>query len=187
MMQPLNFTELEIRHQIWVELERAIQDRHHEWRTPVLVTVAKEGTPNARTVVLRDADAKLQSLQFFTDRRSPKIFELINQPAAMLVFWSMRLNWQLRVRVEMSVQTTGPQVDTVWERLSQSAAAGDYTSIVAPGDELPVGQVVPDDPKGMHHLAILVAKVLEIDWLEIRRNGHRRAVFGKDTWQWRVP
>jgi hypothetical protein len=186
-MQPLNFTELEIRQRTWIELERAIQDRHHEWRTPVLATVGQDGTPNARTVVLRGADAKLQSLQFFTDRRSPKISELINQPAAVLVFWSKRLNWQLRVRVEMAVQTTGLQVDAVWDRLGQSAAAGDYLSIDAPGDELPVGPAAPVDAKGMHHLAILVAKVQEIDWLELRGGGHRRAAFGKDTWQWRVP
>lgn len=186
-MHPLNFTEPEIRQRTWIELERATQDRHHEWRTPVLATVGKDGTPNARTVILRDADAKLQSLQFFTDRRSPKISELIHQPAAMLVFWSKRLNWQLRVRAELAVQTTGPQVDAVWDRLGQSAAAGDYLSTDAPGDELPVGQAAPGDTKGTHHLAILVARVQEIDWLELRQSGHRRAAFGEDTWQWLVP
>lgn len=106
-MHPLNLTELEIRQRIWVELERAVHDRHHEWRTPVLATIDKDGWPNARTVVLRHADAKLQNLQFYTDRRSPKIAELTHQPAAILVFWSKRLNWQLRVRVEMVVHTTG--------------------------------------------------------------------------------
>jgi hypothetical protein len=186
-MRPLNLTEPEIRQQTWMELERATQDRHHEWRTPVLATVGKDGTPNARTVVLRDADATLQSLQFFTDRRSPKISELVHQPAAMLVFWSKRLNWQLRVRAELAVQTTGLQVDAVWDRLGQTAAAADYLSLDAPGDDLPVGQTPPGDAKGMHHLAILVAKVQEIDWLELRRSGHRRAAFGKDTWQWLVP
>ena len=186
-MHPLNFTALEIRQRTWMELERAVQDRHHEWRTPVLATVDTEGTPNARTVVLRHADAQLQSLQFFTDGRSPKITELSHQPTAMLVFWSKRLNWQLRVRVQIAVQTTGPQVDAVWERLSQSAAAGDYLSADAPGDELPEGETAPANTKGMHHLAILVAQVQEVDWLELRREGHRRAVFGKDTWQWRVP
>ena len=186
-MQPVNFTALEIRQRTWLELERAVQDRDHAWRTPVLATLDKDGAPNARTVVLRHADAALQSLQFFTDCRSPKIAELIHQPSAMLVFWSKRLNWQLRVRAEIGVQTTGPQVDVVWEQLSQSAAAGDYLSVDAPGDELPVEPVVPSVVKATHYLAILEAKVQEIDWLELSRSGHRRAVFGKDTWQWRVP
>ena len=54
-MHPLNLTEFEIRERVWVELERAVHDRHHEWRTPALATVGKDGSPNARTVVLRHA------------------------------------------------------------------------------------------------------------------------------------
>lgn len=186
-MHPLNLTEFEIRQRTWMELERAAQDRHHEWRTPVLATVGKDGTPNARTVVMRHADTKLQYLQFYTDRRSLKIAELIHQPTAMLVFWSICLSWQLRIKVAMEVQTSGSQVDAVWERVSQSAAAGDYLSTDAPGDALPAGQATTSDATGMHHLAILVAEVQEIDWLELRSTGHRRAAFSANTWEWRVP
>jgi hypothetical protein len=154
--------------------------------------MTSDGLPNARTVVLRGADAGLQSLQFFTDRRSPKITELGQQPTALLVFWSKRLNWQLRVRVRTEIQTAGQQVDTVWKWLSQSAAASDYLSVNAPGDELAVAHAAPGEATdthqtGAHQLAILIAHVQEIDWLELRRSGHRRATFGRDTWHWRVP
>ena len=186
-MHPLNLTELEIRQRTWMELEQATHDRHHAWRTPVLATVGKDGSPNARTVVLRHADANLQSLQFYTDRRSSKIAELICKPRAMLVFWSKRLSWQLRVQVAMEVQTSGPQVDAVWERVSQSAAAGDYLSMDAPGSAFSVGQATSDAGAGLHHLAILVAQVQEVDWLELRPSGHRRSVFSMNAWEWRVP
>ena len=186
-MHPLNLTEPEIRQRLWMELERAVQDRHHEWRTPVLASVGMDGTPNARTVVLRGADAKTQTLAFYTDRRSPKIADLSHKSAAMLVFWSKRLNWQLRVRVAMEVQTTGEQVDAVWQHLSQSAAAGDYLSMDAPGDALLAGQDSSVALTGAHQLAILFAHVIEIDWLELRRAGHRRASIGAITWQWLVP
>ena len=86
----------------------------------------------------------------------------------------------------MSVQTTGPQIEAVWDRVSQSAAAGDYLSAAAPGDVLPGEQALPGDPTHQHHLAILIAQVQEIDWLELARGGHRRAMFGADTWDWRV-
>ena len=186
-MHPLNLTEPEIRQRAWMELGRAARDRHHEWRTPVLATVAQDGAPNARTVVMRHADAKLQSLQFFTDSRSLKTIELAHQPTAMLVFWSKRLSWQLRVRVAMEVQTTGAQVDAAWERVSQSAAAGDYLSMDAPGDAVTEGHKAISNPTAMHHLAILIAQVQEIDWLELRSGGHRRAAFSTNSWQWRVP
>jgi hypothetical protein len=186
-MNPQHLTETEIPHRIWTELERAALDRHHEWRTPVLATVGKDSTPSARTVVLRQASAKTQSLQFFTDRRSQKTDELTHQPSAIAVFWSKRLNWQLRIRLELEVQTTGPQLDELWKRLRQSPAAGDYLSADAPGSELPAQPAAPGDGNGIHHLAILVAKVREIDWLELGRGGHRRATFEPGIWRWRVP
>ena len=186
-MQTPILNEQEIRQRIGTELQRATQDRHSQWRTPILATVDKEGSPDARTVVLRHADAKLSRLHIYTDRRSPKVAELADQPNAMLVFWSKRLNWQLRVRVNMSVQTAGLQVDAVWARVSQSAAAGDYLSPSTPGDRLPSAPQLPRDSTHPHHLAILVAQVQEIDWLELARSGHRRALLGAETWEWRVP
>lgn len=181
-------TEQDICNRVWMELGRATQDRHHEWRTPVLATVGNDGLPNARIVVLRHADAAQTRLQIYTDSRSPKISELTTQPTAVLVFWSKRLSWQLRVRVNMTVQMTGQEVDAVWERVSQSAAAGDYLSLSAPGDALagePAAQV-PGTGKH-HHLAVLTAQVQDIGWLELARSGHRRALFGAGNWQWLVP
>jgi len=183
-------TEPDIRQRIGLELQRATQDRHHEWRTPVLATVGADSLPQARTVVLRHADPKLCSLQIYTDSRSPKVAELAAKPEVVLVFWSKRLSWQLRVRAVTSVQRNGPEVDAVWARVSQSAAAGDYLSACAPGDALP-----PDDAANaaearlqqLHHLAIITAQVQEVDWLELARSGHRRAVFSSDRWAWRVP
>ena len=183
-------TEAEIRQRIWTELQRATQDRHHEWRTPVLATVSPDGLPQARSVVLRQADAKLGSLQIYTDGRSPKVAEISAQPALMLVFWSKRLNWQLRVQAKALVEHTGSAVDAVWARVSQSPAVGDYLSASAPGDSLPASDAATAgklEGQQSHHLSIVTAQVQAIDWLELSRDGHRRAVFQADAWEWRVP
>ena len=183
-------TEADIRHRIGQELQRATTDRHHEWRTPMLATVDADHRPQARTVVLRQADAALSQLHIFTDSRSPKVAELTASPHAMLVFWSTRLSWQLRVRAQAAVQRSGPQVDAAWSRVSQSAAAGDYLSAHAPGDVLPNADWISTPDAGLkrpHHLAILTFQVQDIDWLELARSGHRRAVFSATQWEWRVP
>ena len=188
-------TPPEIRKRIWQELARAVQDRHHEWRTPVLATVQMGGTPNARMVVLRQVDADLARLIIYTDSRSDKVSELANRSEAMLVFWSKRLSWQLRVRISATVHVTGPLVDAAWERVRQTAAAGDYLSAAAPGSTLPAAPAIkdgtqptnPSNPTSQHHLAIIEAQVQEIDWLELARNGHRRARLRADTWDWLTP
>lgn len=180
-------TDHEIRQRIWTELQRATHDRHHEWRTPVVATVGVDGLPGARTVVLRHADVKSLSLAFYTDSRSPKVAELSAAPHASFVFWSKRLSWQLRVQAHMTVQTSGPQVSEVWERVRQSAAAGDYLAAAAPGALL-AGASAVQAPVGLqHHLAIVTAQVLAIDWLELARTGHRRAVLTATGFEWRVP
>jgi len=180
-------TEPEIRQRIWMELQRATQDQHHEWRTPVLATVDANGTPQARTVVLRQALDKPAQLQVYTDSRSPKVAELAAHSRTALVFWSTRLSWQLRVQADITVQTAGPEVDAAWARVSQSAAAGDYLSVTAPGAALVHAHTAPDEARHPHHLTVLTAQVLEIDWLELARSGHRRATISADTWVWRVP
>lgn len=186
MKYELNATQ-DIRQQIWKELGRACVDRHHAWRTPVLATVGWDGSPNARTVVLRDADADQQTLRIYTDARSVKVSELAEMPKAVFAFWSARLNWQLRVRVAISVTTDGPELQALWQRVQQSAAAADYLATAAPGTERPDPHSRADSASGVHHFALLNARVLEMDWLELGQSGHRRARLSADTWQWLTP
>jgi pyridoxamine 5'-phosphate oxidase len=178
-------TPSEIRHRIWTELERAAQDRHHDWRTPVFATTTRDGLPDARTVVLREVDTNSAQLRFYADGRSPKISQLSDQPHAVLVFWSKHLNWQLRVRLSVTTHTSGPLVESAWARVSQLAAARDYLTLGAPGT--PLTAETPTTVTHPHHLVVLCAVVLDIDWLELGRSGHRRAKLGSDTWDWLTP
>jgi len=177
-------SEGEIVQRIWTELQRATVDRHHEWRTPVLATICPQGVPQARTVVLRGADANASQLIFFTDSRSHKVTELRAAPAAVFVFWSKRLSWQLRVQVQSQVHIAGARVEEAWARVSQSAAAGDYLAARAPGSAL--HQAAASEP-GPHHLAVVTADVVQMDWLDLAREGHRRARVVGNTLDWLVP
>lgn len=163
-----------LRAQIWHQLQQAVSERGHEWRTPVLADVDVDGLPQARTVVLRQADPIASTLQIYTDSRSPKVVELVGRPDAVLVFWSRRLSWQLRARVTVQVQTNGQLVEAAWEQVSRTASVADYLAPAAPGSV-----VVPTVQGGYasHHLAVLIAKVEAFDWLELAREGHRRVRF----------
>jgi hypothetical protein len=181
-------TSQEIQDQIWRELSRACKDRHHEWRTPVLSTVNHEGQINARTVVLRAADSATQELTIFTDSRSAKVQECRDNPNALFVFWSKRLNWQLRIKVQVQVIEQGDEVISMWNQIKGSRAAADYTSFIAPGTPiLPSLSDTHNDQAEQTYFTILKAQVLQIDWLELSRQGHRRAQFSKDSFTWLNP
>ncbi len=64
----------------WRELQRAVKDMRHGFRTGAIATVSADGAPSVRTVVLRWVDAGLQQLAFHVDRRSTKATEIQAQP-----------------------------------------------------------------------------------------------------------
>lgn len=173
-----------LRAQLWQELERAISDRQHGWRTPVLATVDRNGLPQARTVVLRTVNHQHQTLCIYTDQRSPKVAELMHQPHAALVFWCPQRNWQLRIQARASIDTGSARVGEVWQSLQHSKAAADYLAPRAPGSPLSEADLLPAQ---QHALAILTLHVHHMDWLELSSSGHRRALLTDQQVQWCVP
>ena len=180
-------TLAEIRAAVWRELGRAALDRHHEWRTPVLATTDAHGLPDARTVVLREVQATAQRLWVYTDTRAAKVGQLTTQPQTRLVLWSRRLGWQLRLSARAQVHVDGLAVTSRWAMLRATPAARDYLSPMAPGAALPVDGG-PQPAEDRAHFAVLELQVLAIDWLELHRAGHRRAVFdGDQAGVWLTP
>jgi hypothetical protein len=169
---------------VWQELQHAAQHTGHEWRTLALATVAGD-EPQVRTVVLRETEAAARELIIFTDARSPKVAQMRSSPIGMLLCWSSRLSWQLRMRVALDVQTTGLKVSSRWARLKLTPAAQDYLSPLPPGS--PVADRFEPERASRSHFAVVSARVLSIDWLELHADGHRRAHFGPDGAQWLQP
>lgn len=177
-----------IKDQIWRELSRALQDRHHAWRTPVFASTGVDGTVNARTVVLRTVDREANLLKIYTDSRSSKAEEITKQQNAMFVFWSKKLNWQLRVRVSVNISSSSSHAQTLWQQVKQTTSASDYTGTSAPGTPISSpAQIVQNNDLNATHFAVITAEVMDMDWLELASSGHRRAKIGLDSWIWLTP
>lgn len=185
--QPPRLAELPaIEAAIWQQLARACHDRHHAWRTPALATVDAEGLPQARTVVLREVEAAPRRLWIYSDARAAKVVQLAGQPQAMLLAWSSRLSWQLRLRLRVTLHTGGLALASRWARVKLAPSVGDYLSARAPG--LPLDGAAPALlPEDRAPFAALEAEVLAIDWLELHREGHRRARFEGHDACWLQP
>ena len=72
---------------MWSLLVRASDDPGDPFRTPALATIGNAG-PSVRTVVLRDVIAGLGRLVCYSDRRSPKIADLRQNPRAEWLFYN---------------------------------------------------------------------------------------------------
>lgn len=213
MTEPARLSDLAaIDAAVWRELGRAALDRHHEWRTLVLATAdAGDGWPDARTVVLREVQADQRQLVVYSDARAAKVAQLQDRPRALLVLWSRRLGWQLRLRVTVALHVDGLAATSRWLKLRATPAAHDYLSPLAPGQPLP-GTPDAAPPPGVaeptratvdsaaadgagaadagarrEHFAVLACTVQSADWLELHRAGHRRARFDGAGARWLVP
>jgi hypothetical protein len=173
---------LDLIHQAcWQELAKAPRNKAHAFRVMSLATMDGE-VPDLRSVVLREVLGDERTLVFFTDARSPKVAQMQRQPAGTLLAWCERLSWQLRLRVQLQVETSGLAVSSRWARLKMTPAAQDYLSPLPPG-----AQVEHPRPERStrDHFAVVQARVLAIDWLELHAEGHRRAAFdatGQGRW-----
>jgi pyridoxamine 5'-phosphate oxidase len=180
-LAPLTSIEAEL----WAELERATTDKAHPWRTPVLATVAGDAA-DARTVVLREIDLRTRQLLIYSDERAGKVAQLLKHPNGTLVMWSPQLGWQLRCRVRLSLEMSGLAASSRWARIKLSPAAQDYLSPLPPGTPLQ-GAVPAHAAVDREYFSIVSAEVTSIDWLELRAEGHRRALFDEHGPRWVQP
>ena len=176
-------TLAEVEASVWRELTQAVRDKRHGWRVAVLATVDGEAA-DARSVVLRDLDVPSRTLLIYTDARSPKAAQLAAHPQGTLVLWSEALAWQLRLRVRLTLESSGLRVSSRWARLKLTPAAQDYLSPLPPGAEL--GSAAPQR-QSRDHFAVLAAQVQSVDWLELHPDGQRRALFSGAGAAWITP
>jgi pyridoxamine 5'-phosphate oxidase len=180
--------------EVWRQLAGAVRDKSHAWRTPVLAT--RDGKAvDARVVVLREVRLDERQLLFYTDPRAGKVPQLLVQPQAVVVLWSPALAWQLRLRVDLSLETSGLDVTSRWARVKMSPAAQDHLSPLPSGSVLTGGEDGTSPPTTMPHphpdsgvfFGVLTAQVRSMDWLELHPLGHRRARFDAQGSRWLQP
>ena len=160
----------------WSFLEAAPANRGSPLRTPVLASGAAE----ARTVVLRAADARRRTLTIYTDRRSGKAGQLAADPRACLVFHDRTEGIQLRVWGEASLHHDDVVAQNRWIALPDFARRP-YISAPAPGARRGTpGSGIPDGADveaGYANFLVIVVSVRRIEWLRVERTGNLSARF----------
>ena len=176
-----------IQAEIWRQLEAATGDTTHPWRTPVLATINGH-LADARTVVLREVDARDRRFMIYTDERAAKVAQLLSHPVGTLVMWSQTLGWQLRCRVHLAVEMSGLAASSRWARVKLSPAAQDYLSPLPPGTVIDAPAPTPGHKAvARDYFSIITARLLSLDWLELNEQGHRRARFDGSQGSWLQP
>ncbi|MFM1823264.1 MAG: hypothetical protein RI967_1530 [Planctomycetota bacterium] len=186
----------------WDELASGAADRRHGFHVGALATVAPDGTPRVRSLVLRAVDAAHGEIRSHTDLRSPKVAELARAPRVAWHFYAPERAMQLRLLGSARIESAGAAADDAWEA-SALTSRRCYLAPAAPG--APCDEPSPNLPvevrdrrptesetlPGRSNFAILRTEIDAIDWLSLASEGHRRASFARRdggwTASWREP
>ena len=178
-MESLYNDPLEIYNQIWSFLEEGVKDRNSPFHTPTLVTL-ENNNPAARTLVLRSANKETETLRFHTDQRSKKIEQINLNPNAEIHIYSQQEKLQLRFKSNLTLHDDGALVDDAWER-SYGMSKICYQVDDIPGSVIESSDAYKYIPKenndGKDNFIVILAKIIEIEWLYLSCEGHRRAKF----------
>jgi pyridoxamine 5'-phosphate oxidase len=182
--------------QAWTLWVRGGVDRRSAFHTPVVATVDDAGAPQARVMVLRQADREMRSLRFHTDTRSGKVEQLAAMPDISVLGYDAASKIQLRVRGTGVIHQTGEAVEAAWAKTGlpsrkcylARAAPGSISD--APTSGLDDGYDVRDPTlvesmPGRAHFSILLVSVDSIEWVYLAATGHRRARFDWTGTDWR--
>lgn len=176
----------------WGWLVTATVDRDDPFRTPVVATVGLDGIPQARTVVLREADSAAWTLEFYTDVRSAKHDELVKFQAVTWLFYDAARSIQLRATSTASVHVDDSIADRAWASSGLPSRAA-YVSERSPGSAIDApapGVFLQDEAAAEHgrtNFCTVRCRVRELDILQLHPSGHRRACVRADGAQWRAP
>lgn len=180
----------------WALLVVAVATRRGPIHTPTLVNVAADGTPQARTVVLRNADPDLWTLRFHTDRRAEKFATLSARPHVAVHAYDPAAKVQLRLSGTLALHRDDAIADNAWAT-SRAMSRVCYAQRATPGTQLsaphlPLVATGMDEDFGRQNFSAAIVHVDRLEWLYLLAQGHRRAAFtrsldGSLTQQWLAP
>ncbi len=191
-VEPAHYNDLSaVLDTAWDMLEAGAASARTAFHTPVLVTVAGDGGPDARTVVLRVADRAQRRLLCHTDARSAKFVQIQADARVAWLFYDPAAKIQLRVAAQAQIHMGDDVARARWEgsRLSSRrcylaehapGALSDHPTSGLPGEmENSVPTAAQTEP-GWSNFAVIESLATSIEWLYLAAKGHRRAAFAWD-------
>ena len=162
------------------EMKLGYLKKKHSFRYVYLATIA-DGIPHQRTVVLRDV-IKDKNPIIYTDARSNKVEELKANSNASLIMYNHKKLMQITLTGRMNMIENGDYYDDCWSRI-QGNSQKDFITEKAPGTPIKNPDEV-DYKDNEHHFMILELVPDQIEYLQLKRPNHIRAIFkAEDDWQ----
>ncbi len=192
-LRPVIETLDQVRADIACRLRRGVRNRRSPMHLPSIATADAA----IRIMVLRAFHAERWELALNTDSRAPKCEAIVADPRVGVLFYDQPAKIQLRCRGVARTEQEGPVADEAWDKASNLArrcylGEGPGVTATGPASGLPdwaegiepsAEQVAPARP----NFAVLIIELIEVDWLHLAHEGHRRAIITRSDARWVTP
>jgi len=180
--------------QSWDMLYQASVNRNDPMRTPALATLDK-AKPQVRTIVLRGVAIKERELLCFSDRRSPKVSQILETSTVEYLFYDPKEKIQIRASGETKLEWESETCRGYWKKLN-IAGRSSYAAEVLPGatQEVDASGLPPNwsatlplqlTDYAFENFCLLKTTVHYMDVLHLHSEGHQRAGFWWEGEAWK--
>lgn len=166
----------------WWLWSQGVNDRAAAFHYPICATVALDGRPRARIVILRGCDPGKRTLRFHTDRRSEKFTELSVSAKIALTAYDPVEKIQVRVEGFAVLHLNDHVAEAAWDS-SRRMSKVCYGILPAPGvgisgpGEYSLPEADEEIAVGREHFCAVEVHVSTLEWVYLAHQGHRRARF----------
>jgi pyridoxamine 5'-phosphate oxidase len=171
----------------WQRLSQGSLSSKSDFNLTVIGTV-KNHEALLRTVVVRKVWVAEKQLAFYTDIRSKKVVNLVENPAISFLFYSKTHRIQLRLLGSATIHNNNDLAISTWLQTNTSNRKS-YLTLEPPGSISPgatsglpgfINHKLPTEEESMgskKNFAVIITKIKSLEWLWLNNGGHRRAVF----------
>lgn len=187
LINQISYTLEDILQDCWHLLIRGAVSAKHAFHCPSIATI-HDDFPEIRTVVLRKVLQEERMLIFHTDSRSPKINQIKDNNRISWLFYDPKSRIQLRIKTVATIHHNDELSLQRWKDSSLESRKcylvqpAPSTFVEFPSDGLPENfdfSSLTEEIIAVNSENFSVVKnlVVEIDWLFLNHDGHRRAKF----------
>ena len=178
---------MKVLEEVFTMINSGVREAKDDFHTMVFSNLQKNRV-ESRCVILRDFNEEKRILVFNTDVRSPKVQAIRQNPETTCLFYHYQKKIQLRISTYSTVHTNDPIHDDYWKKTSTSSRKC-YLTKYSPSENIAeMDDGIPDhlfakiptaeeSEAGKINFAVIVNKIILIDWLYLSAKGHRRAQY----------
>ncbi|MCA9191161.1 MAG: pyridoxamine 5'-phosphate oxidase family protein [Planctomycetales bacterium] len=169
---------------VWEQLLLATRMPRHPWLYSAFCTLEID-SPQSRVVVLRSVDRDQRVIRFFTDLRSPKIQNILENPKISWLLFDATSLIQVRLQGEATIASDRQMLDACWESVD-AVSRRNYMGLQPPSSScnLPSANLSPEfvvrvptleeTEPAIENFAVVETVIHSMEWLYLKPSGHLR-------------